>query len=168
MTHRQIGWPLCFAVMLLAAGCGPNLYDVPETLEVTGTVTHNANPLTGATVMFFDGLEYTAIGVTDNAGKFRLKTRFNSEVTRDGAPPREYRVTISKSVPPRGMTEEQYQARKDALKMKREEGQIITPADQVPPLEQTIPPKYSSSLKTELSVTVMPGQDNNFVFPLEF
>ena len=155
-----------FVAVGLLCGCGESMSDVPPTLEVKGTVTLDSSPLTDADVIFFDGTQYTAFGKTDGTGRFTLKTRFNSEVTESGAPAREYRVAVSKMIPPNGMSEEDYQAKKEALRAKRKSGEKITQADQVPPKVEIIPSKYSVASQTTLKANVKSKQENDFPFPL--
>ncbi len=152
---------------LLLCGCGSDLEDVPETLPVTGSVTLDGSPLPDATVVFSDGKQLTAMGVTDGSGKFSLKTRFNSKVTSPGAPPREYWVTVSKSIPPGGMAEEIYQTKKRENRELRAAGQIPKPQDRIKPRVQIIPRNYSSANQTQLRAVVKTGQSNDFPFALQ-
>ncbi len=152
--------------LALVGGCSEDLTDVPDTIDVTGTITFNSSPLPDADVIFFDGTEYTAFGKTDGTGRYTLKTRFNSVAYEKGAPARKYKVTVSKLVPPGGMTEEEYQAKKTALRTKRESGQKITPEDLLPQKVEMIPPRYSQAERTELEATVKFNQENDFPFNL--
>ncbi|WP_146373598.1 carboxypeptidase regulatory-like domain-containing protein [Symmachiella macrocystis] len=140
--------------------------DVPPTVDVKGTVTLDSSPLTDADVIFFDGTQYTAFGKTDGTGRFTLKTRFSSEVMESGAPAREYRVTVSKMIPPNGMSEEDYQAQKLALRAKRESGEKILNSDYLPSKIESIPAKYSVASQTTLKANVKANQENDFPFPL--
>lgn len=155
-----------FVVAGLLCGCGGGLSDVPPTVEVKGTVTLDSSPLTDADVVFFDGTQYTAFGKTDGTGRFTLKTRFNSEFIEPGAPAREYRVTVSKMIPPNGMSEEDYQSKKMALRTKRESGEKILESDYVPSKIESIPAKYSVASQTTLKANVKGNQENDFSFPL--
>jgi hypothetical protein len=80
-------------LLFAAAGCGGRRTPVP----VSGTVTLDGKPVEGATVTFHlvgdDKEGRPAIGQTDKAGTFRLKTGND-----DGARPGDYKVVIIKSV----------------------------------------------------------------------
>ncbi|MCI0700440.1 MAG: carboxypeptidase-like regulatory domain-containing protein [Planctomycetia bacterium] len=100
MTQSQIPRPglLSAGLMILlatAAGCGGKYTPVP----VDGVVTHNGQPVEGATVNFFaigdekDGRP--AHGTTNKEGEFRLSTLGDE----DGALPRRYKVVVTKYVP---------------------------------------------------------------------
>lgn len=81
-------------VSLLAFGCAPQSNgDRPATYDVTGIVTHNGQPVEGATVSFQPtGTGTAAIGKTDASGKYTLTTFASG----DGALPGEYQVKIVK------------------------------------------------------------------------
>lgn len=67
--------------------------DRPARIKVTGTVTYKDAPLAGATVIFQPvNHSNAAVGVTDEAGRFQLRT---FEVN-DGAVPGEYTVAVLK------------------------------------------------------------------------
>lgn len=151
----------------ISSGCGDSQPAPPPTIPVTGTVTLDGSPLEGASVVFSDGVGITALGETDAAGRFALKTRFNSGQEAEGAPPRKYRVTIKKLIPPKGMSEDEYVAMRERYRDKVEKGEKTTAADRVPPKIQLIPRKYSSPMETVLEVTVKPGDNRDFPFMLE-
>lgn len=79
----------CFVLI----GCGGT--DGPKTVDVTGTVTLDGDPLPNATLMFkpegSDNVYSGAYGFTDEEGVYSLVTSSNTE----GAPPGKYRVEIS-------------------------------------------------------------------------
>lgn len=61
----------CAALCILVAGCGPG---GPPTADVTGTVTHNGEPVTDATVTLYPASGRPATGITDASGKFTIAT----------------------------------------------------------------------------------------------
>ena len=82
------------------AGCGGGTHG-PKLVPVSGTVTLNGSPLSGAFVTLHPvgtTRGTGATGRTDAAGKFQLK----SPPQGNGAVPGEYKVVISKLVMPDG------------------------------------------------------------------
>lgn len=81
------------AILMLAAivaGCGRK---GPETVEVSGVVTLDGQPVEGATVGFApESGGRPASGVTDASGAFTLSTF----APGDGAVPGKHKVTVSK------------------------------------------------------------------------
>ncbi len=71
-------------------GCGSKF---PETFPVTGTVTLDGKPVSGAAVVFTPDEGRQATGTTDDAGRFELST-FE---LGDGALPGKHRVTVAKT-----------------------------------------------------------------------
>jgi len=91
------------AILVMAnCGCGQSsdrwISARPQTTLASGTITFDGAPLEGAVVVFHpdspDGIGASA--VTDEAGKFELKT-FPPEC---GVVPGEYSVTVMKSMMP--------------------------------------------------------------------
>jgi hypothetical protein len=75
--------------LLFLAGCGGGTFP-----SVTGTVTLDGQPLSGAVVVFNpDGGGQVATGVTNSSGKFTMGTLRQG----DGVRPGKYRVTITKT-----------------------------------------------------------------------
>jgi hypothetical protein len=159
---RLVPLVLAGTVLGLASGCGQG----PKLVPVTGTVLYRGQPLAGATVVFVprgepSGPALLATGLTDAEGRFSLRTHVGPAVTREGAVPGGHRVTVSKFVPPGGMTEEEYQQKVAAA------GQAVYSATgSVPAKVQLVPPRYSDSQKTELAATVTAGGNNDFPFDL--
>jgi hypothetical protein len=91
MTRCWYRHALVAAVLLTAAGCG-------GTHTVEGVVTFDNQPLHWATVTFTTtgNNGYTASGVTDRDGHFRLTTRKYG----DGVPAGDYVVTVTVAAPP--------------------------------------------------------------------
>ena len=92
---------ICFA------GCGPSvqLPKWPDPVPATGPIVFDDKPLSGATVTF-SPLEQTqghgAIGTTDDAGKYELRSLGPDGKSRVGAIPGKYRVAVSRMVKPDG------------------------------------------------------------------
>ena len=119
------------------AGCkkGPSM---PTQYPVTGTVTLDGKPLSAAGIMFLPRGETRgtgAFGVTDEQGKYTLKTDYGGP----GAPQGEYAVTISRVANRDGTP---YVPKPDVA----EAGE-----------RETLPGHYSDSMKTVLSAEVPEG-----------
>jgi hypothetical protein len=83
--------PYSVLLLLLAAmpACGPS---GPRPVPVSGTVTVDGQPMAGASVMFMPQSEgRPGVGVTDEAGKFRL----TSGSSQEGVLPGPYKVTVT-------------------------------------------------------------------------
>jgi hypothetical protein len=143
-------------------GCGGD----PAVVPVTGTVTFQGKPLAGADVAFLPvegGRRPIAVAVTDTEGKFALRTNFG-EVSRDGAVQGEHRVTISKFVPPGGMSEDAYAALIKKDETTRASGPY-NPEATLAPRIQILPPDFSDGTKTKLKATV--GASGPQVIPFD-
>jgi hypothetical protein len=68
--------------------------------------------------------------------------------------PGDYEVTVSKHVPPPGVTQAQYDAMVAAANKAGETGRTLPPDQQPPPLVQKIPERFSAPGKTTLRATV--------------
>ena len=131
---------LALATML---GCGRSTdTDRPRTVPVLGTVTHNGQPLAGASVTFLrtDG-QPSAVGRTDSNGRYSLTT-FEPG---DGAIPGEYGVQVVKYEEPDSPPED----------------------GETPPLKSLIPEKYTTVANSGLTATVGEGGGNTFDFDLQ-
>lgn len=98
IQNSRIAW---LGLMVLVAGCGGNASDQQKLSPVTGTVTLDGKPLSGAVITFVPtGATHGtgARGRTDDDGKYELATRSR----RKGAPAGDYRVMVSKMVLPDG------------------------------------------------------------------
>ncbi|MCU0874759.1 MAG: DUF4198 domain-containing protein [Pirellulaceae bacterium] len=172
MTTRQRFSGTCTAVLcglILAALGGCRDSGLPEVFPVTGSVTFQGKPLEGATVTFFAkegklAAGELAFGTTDAEGRFRLRSQAGPTEALDGAIAGEHRVTISKLVPPQGMTEEVYQQKVEAEKAAGESGVYGAPREVVPPRVELLPSQYSDVQQTTLTATVKDGEANDFPF----
>ena len=159
----------CLTGLLLLAGCGPAL---PATQSVTGTVTYQGQPVEGATVLFTRGSGKLAegemaISKTGPDGRFELTTHVGGQAEVKGAPVGEYKVTISKQVPPPGISASEYQAMVDKANKISETGAVVPPDQQPPALVEMFPPQYSVMGQTELKATVTAEGPNDFPFDLK-
>ncbi|MDQ3331379.1 MAG: hypothetical protein M3552_12110, partial [Planctomycetota bacterium] len=86
----------CFSVAI--CGCGP---DLPETVHVSGKITHDGKPISNAQIGFVPMTEgagaLPARGETDESGEFTLKTYVTATAEADGATPGAYVVTVQKT-----------------------------------------------------------------------
>ena len=124
--------------LLCVVGCGPKYPNLPAQYPVTGTIKLDGKPLGGAGIMYLPRGETRgngAFAMTDEAGKYSLKTDHGGP----GAPEGEYVVTISKVVNRDGTP---YVPKPDVA----EAGE-----------RETLPGKYSDSMKTELTAKVPKG-----------
>ena len=127
---------ICLVLFLFfLAGCGQRNPNLPAQYPVSGTVTLDGKPLAGAGVMFLprgDTRGTGAMGTTDEAGKYTLKTDYGGP----GAPEGEFAVTISKVV--------------------NRDGTPYVPNPDVAEAggRETLPGRFSDSMKTELSAQV--------------
>lgn len=156
-----------FAATLL--GCAQS--NLPKTSSVRGTVSFQGKPVENATVIFSRGSHNmnngeVAIGRTDANGKFQMTTHLSGKLDVGGVIPGKYMVSISKKIPPKGMSEETYQAKVETYNKATEEGLPAPPGSQPPPLVEMFPTKYSSSSSTELEAEVKESGGNSFKFDL--
>lgn len=121
----------CFAL----TGCGDSH---PDTVDVTGEVFHNGQPVDGANVVFTsDGP--IATGITDAQGKFTLRTFRDG----DGAIAGMHRVTITKNI-----------------------SAPSTPEDPYPTVKNMLPAQYARPDSSGLTADVSAEKENVFRFDL--
>lgn len=142
---------VCAGALLLAiAGCGrqDSGVKVPEELApVTGLVTMDGKPLSGASILFTPGPDthgQGAYGVTDADGKYELTHYSNKK----GIPPGRYLVVITKYTLADGSPIPQGQTAADAN------------------ASESIPAAYSDANSTQLSAEV-PSGGKTFDFELK-
>lgn len=137
MHYRFLG---VTCLLLSLAGCGPKYPNLPPQYPVTGTVRLDGKPLVGAGIMFLPREETRgtgALGMTDEAGKYTLKTDYGGA----GAPEGVFAVTISKVVNRDGTP---YVPNPDVA----ESGE-----------RESLPSYYHDSMKTILNAKVPKGGD---------
>ena len=161
-------WQVWLVLVVVAAltGCGFQ----SNTLPVSGVVTYQGKPVEGARVTLApSGTEIApgavldrdsepvakaARGMTDAEGKFTVKTYFNPKVNAPGARPGEYTVTVTKFLPPEGMTLMEWDLAQQQ------------PNPNTPPLRWVVPKKFSNARTSELSATIKKGEKNHFKLDL--
>ena len=162
-------WKFLVALVALVAivGCTePSTR--PATLEVTGTVTYNGQPVDGARVTFSPtGDGDAASGTTDASGNFTL-TSFEDG---DGAVAGSYEVAVSKTeggaaadTGAAGLTDSQEDM--DALYEAAADEIAADQAGSAPKAEDLLPPKYKVASTSGFTANVAEGSDNNFTFEL--
>jgi len=156
---RNIAFVLCLSFVI---GCGGSRG--PETVDVSGTITLDGNPLAGADVHFI-GENFAGYGRTNAAGEFELV---------QGAVPGENRVTISlidkSKIPGAGAIEfsDNPDDGMDAGQMEA----MIDPtvaargARSVSPTGETLPSHYSDAATTQLKFVVPGGGSDSANFKL--
>jgi hypothetical protein len=119
-------WIVSIVAVMMVLGCGGGRSKV-KTVKVSGTITLDGAPLTGAEVNFL-GEEYAGIATTDSNGHYELQ-----------AQPGPNTVYLSKY---EGMDDPDFDPTE------------IGPSDSGGGPRQLIPPKYSSESESELEFTV--------------
>ncbi len=137
------------------AGCG-GATDL-ELVPAGGTVTYKGAPLPNATVSFLPEKGTLAMAVTDDQGRFTLKTG-----TEDGASAAKYKVTVYAVEGGSQSTFEADPADPTAYTAAYE--QSMQQQEQNPP-KLIVPKKYTDVLLTPLSYEIKKGEANQF--PIE-
>lgn len=156
------------ATCLAVVGCSGGL----NSVTASGTVTHKGSPVEGANVVFSRGAGditkgEVAVGKTDAAGRFTLTTPTGPRQGGSGALPGDYTVTVTKHIPPKGMTMAQYQALVDAATKAGETGAMVPPERQPPPLVSMFAEHYSVQSKSKLKATIPPSGTSSLSFTLD-
>ena len=154
----RCGAVACLATALLL-GCGRRVEDEwtrqrPQVYPATGIVFYQNKPVTGAKVMFEStnsgaktGGVLVAIGHTDSAGMFRMKTYKEYEGAVEGS----HRVSVTKM---------EYEP------AKRPAG--IDPNVDIPPIAKSVlPEKYKDFGTSGLTASVTPKGPNQIRLELE-
>lgn len=152
-------------VVLLAtctlAGCGGDVdAGRKPVFPVTGTVTMHGAPLGGATIAFApqDG-QPTAVGRTDDLGKFQLTTYEYG----DGAAAGAFRVVVNKFVAgPAGGSVDGGGDDHEAA----EEAASVHDAASEEAGQQLVPEQYTSSADTPFNVEVKTSGENDFTLDI--
>ena len=140
-------------IPLTIAGCSGDKY-----APVSGVVTLRGAPVAGATVVFTpnpagEGTA-SATAITDSDGTFRLQTNLPGGVTKSGAAPGTYKVTVSKFVPPGGLSEGDYAKKVEA---EQAPNKPYSATSTVLPKVELIPKDYSNVSITKVDATVVSG-----------
>ena len=148
----------CLATVLLV-GCGKRVEDEwtrqrPQVYPATGVVLYQNKPVAGATVMFEStnggakaGSGLVAIGHTDSAGVFRMKTYKEYEGAIEGS----HRVSVTKM---------------DYVPAKRPPG--VDPNVDIPPIATSaLPEKYKDFATSGLTASVAPKGSTQIRLDLE-
>jgi hypothetical protein len=143
---KFIGW---LSLAIAICGCGGSGH--PDTVQATGIVTYNGEPVSGAKVVFAAASLQPATGTTDSNGRFELST-FD---TNDGAVPGQFAVTVTKTKSVGGMTADEEHAALAA-------GRKV----EAPKTVDELPVRYKSAETSKLTAEVTPDGDNDFTFPL--
>lgn len=145
-TSAGLAFILCFS------GCGGEKKEMPETAPVSGTVTYNGSPVTGATVSLLSTSDgKPATGVSDSSGAFTVTTFVSGADEAPGAVPGEYKVTVTK-FPSANMTPEQMAERMQS-------------GGKMEPPKNELPEKYASTETTDITASV--GADGLTDFKIE-
>lgn len=97
VLKRIVGSLVVLVSLAMLTGCQKgDDRDLPATVEASGVVTLDGQPVEGASVVFIpsDGGQYPAQGLTDSSGRFSLQA-FEE---KSGAVPGKYAVQVSKTV----------------------------------------------------------------------
>ncbi len=130
--------PVLSVAFGIVAGCGEAKKPEVKTVEVSGTVYLDDQPLGGASIHFFASEKHEGIGVTGPDGRYTLD---------NGAEPGENKVYFSKV---EGRTAEE---------MEMDEMESVAAVEDEdrergPEAGQVIPPKYNDPRKTEVTFNV--------------
>jgi hypothetical protein len=169
-THAVLLGGMCLFALGVFPGCGGSSIKAYPT---TGKILYKGNPLDNADVMFTiqgkDGQPSTVIGMgkTDAEGRYSIRTQLGPSETVDGAVPGTHLVTVSKYVPPKGMTEEELVKKMAAEVAAMEAKGFVTQAETAPSRIAALPPHYQNPQTSKLSAEVTPGGKNEFNFDLK-
>jgi hypothetical protein len=170
-TRLGFGYFVLLCLVVPFSGCDSQKVTV---YPATGTVTFKGNPLENADVTFSikgaEGQPSTILGMgkTDSSGKFSIKTHLDpSQMPLEGAVPGVHGVSISKYVPPGGMSEEDYKKKlaieEEAMKARG----VVTAAEAAPQKVSLLPPQYMSPAASKLTAEVKKDGANNFTFDIK-
>lgn len=143
MNTRQL---ICGCLFVVAAGCGKKAGPDLPLVPVSGRVTFDGKPLTGAMIAFASDLgqvsgRYGSGAVTDEKGCYQLQTG-----KKPGALEGTYTVTISRVASPSGGATPS--ADGHDLEQLRHQGLIV----------ETMPARYSNPQQSQLKAVVEPGK----------
>lgn len=145
------------AGVIVVGGCGgPDVSNLPRTVEASGVVTLDGDPVEGASIVAASAdSDYSAFGTSDSSGRFSLK----SFEAKDGAVPGSYMVQVSKTVEVQAAapTAEQMAANDAAQHAAEAEGGVSWKND--------LPKKYASL--TTSGITLQVPEDGTTELKLE-
>ena len=165
-----VGLGLLFVTI---AGCGKG--DAFKAYPTSGKVTFKDEPLENADVVFSmpgnvsKGEPSTILGMakTDASGKYSIKSFVGADEVLPGAAVGSHTVTISKFIPPKGMTDEDYTKAMERETNAMNKNGFITPEETAPQRIQFLPPKYTNPTTSGLTAAVAAGGPNEFNFDLK-
>jgi hypothetical protein len=127
---------------------------MPKTLSVSGKITYQNKPLAGAEVGFVSSgdpkTSFSARGITDESGEFKLSTYVDPQHDLRGATVGSYVVTVSKT---------------ETMDQEKMREQFATNPNME--FKKLVPTKYTNPKETPLKATVEVGKPNRFEFTLE-
>ena len=165
-----------FCALALVGGCGKKGPKI-AVFPVSGTVTYNDKPLSGATVSYVPSSPDAprSSGITDDDGRFSLKTYLSGVEVYNGAPAGDYKVVVIKLQPKQGAGSgalneaskmENMSPEERAAMMTKSMQQTLTQErgarDTKPKSE--VPVKYGAVETSDLTATVKAGENP----PVEF
>ena len=160
-TGRLIGRGLRAGIVMAAcvmAGCSEGGY-----VSGGGTVQLDGKPLDNATVVFAPDPpgpdRKPATAITGPDGRFTLQTNLPGSDTVEGIQPGDYKVTVSKFIPPNNMTDAEYEK---AIQDAEAKNPTYSATSAVPERVELIPKAYSASPVTQLKETVTDDGPNDF------
>jgi hypothetical protein len=145
------------AGVVVCLGCGSR--NDSGTFPVTGTVTVNGAPAEGVAVSFIpDGAGPSAVGVTDESGKYSLTTTSKD----DGAMPGRYQVTLAKYDSGQAAAPETEQVHADYdVSDEYAAGYDESAASLAPPSKNLLPEKYADPTRSGFFAEVVAGANTH-------
>ena len=153
MKNLTFRLTVCFALLLATiVGCG-GATDHPPTVPVSGFVTLDGQPVSGATIAFV-GDGQTGLAISGPDGRFQLTTFAEG----DGAVEGEYKVTVVKMV-----GSDVASGGDDSMEAAEAESKTKQVAATA---QSALPSRYSDPETSGLQFSVKKGEANDFTLPL--
>jgi len=174
IDSRFFGFCVGLSLMFVTiAGCGKG--DAFKVYPTSGKVTYKGEQLENADVVFSmpgnvsKGEPSTILGMakTDASGKYSIKSFVGADEVLPGAAVGSHTVTLSKFIPPKGMTDADYNKAMEAETNAMNKNGFITPEQTAPQRIQFLPPKYTNPTTSGLTAVVAAGSPNEFNFDLK-
>lgn len=148
---RQICALFVLSLLIHSAGCGSGKPTV-NTVAVSGKVTLDDKPISGATLLFLDatGGKNQAFGKTDESGNYKL-----AFASYDGAMPGNYKVVI------------EYLTDLEGKPISTDEGMDANMLKMEGKAKQVLSPNYSDHSMTQLTAEVKASGSNTIDFKLK-